>query len=217
MQEGILHVSEDNSTLVRFTTSASRALKPDTIRVRLEVTQRGATPAAAQSALNSRIRAAVDTAKAVAGIKVTISSPHTYEDWQNGGVSNKFAAQQSLALTTGDFDAALALAANLQASEPSLRLQEVTFSLSNEARNALNAELLKEAVAQADTIATTMRDAAGAASLTAIELSPNLDGNGRFGGARAMAASLESTSAPVAEPEDLEVTVLLTAVYRLLK
>ena len=53
--------------------------------------------------------------------------------------------------------------------------------------------------------------------MTAAELSPNLDGNGRFGGRAMAAAALESASAPVAEPKELQVTVSLTAVYRLLK
>lgn len=217
MQDGTLHIGEDNSTLVRFITSASRAMRPDTIRITLEVVNRGATLAAAQSATNRQLAAAVDTAKSTDGIKVTTGSPYAYEDRQNGGLWPS-AATQSLTLTSGDFETALALAGKLQAADPSLALKGMAFGLSDEARNALNAELLKEAVAQGNAIATTMKDATGAAGMTAVELSPNLDGNSRFGGrAVAMAQSLESASAPVAEPEDLEVSVSLTAVYRLFK
>jgi predicted secreted protein len=212
MTSDILHVSSDHATLVRLNVTASRHLAPDTFSISLQVTQCKHSPASAQEAVNRTIRTAVDTAKAVAGVTVTTGSPYAYEDRK---ASAMFTATQALTLTGSNCAVLLDLAGQLQRAEPTLALRGTHFSLSDLARNAQNAELLKEALVKADAIAATIKDATGATGMTAVELSPDLNGDDRFGGVQAMAASRENASAPVAEPEDLEVSLTLNAVYKL--
>jgi predicted secreted protein len=134
---------EDGTTVLHLSEFAERVLRQDrlTIQLRAEVT--GPDAARVQSEINRRMTAALERARAVAGVRAETRGYWVHQERpQNSPV--RWRGQQMLVLTSGDAAAALALAGELQ--QGGFVMSGMNFDVLPETARAVEDELTAEAL-----------------------------------------------------------------------
>jgi len=106
--------ADTEGTELHLTQQASRTMAPDRIRISLRIEASGSDPRALQAEINRRMAAALAKAKEAAGVTAETGAYTVYP--LDGKDRGRWRADQTLALSSADFGAALALAGDLQAA-----------------------------------------------------------------------------------------------------
>jgi predicted secreted protein len=135
---------EPARTRLVLSETASREVEQDTLVA--IVTARAAAAAAreAQAAVNRTMAAAIEQARAVAGVRAATGGYRVYQERDRDGQPTGWVAEQDLRLSGREAAPLLELAGALQ--ESGLKLNGLGYQLSAEARQTLEDELAIEAI-----------------------------------------------------------------------
>jgi len=147
----------DGFTTVTLVESAQRDVPRDRLKITLRVEEIGPDPAAVQAAVNRRVAAAVERARAVAGIRVETGGYWVGEEAARNAPT-RWRGNQTLTLITGNPSALLPLAGELQASGLLAAGQawELTPGAARQVEDELTAEALQRARQRAEFVAREM-------------------------------------------------------------
>lgn len=201
-----------NGTVVHLVERSERMVKRDRLVAELRVEADDPDPARLQAEINRRMAAALEVAKAVAGISLTTGSYGVYQQPVSPPTDRaqlRWHGAQSLQLRSTDAGALLALIGMLQ--QKGLVLSSLAYELTPEAARAMEDELTKEALARLRQRAGRIADDLG----MSIDRLRNLDVGNADGTqpiARPFAVRAAGAApAPVAEPGDVTVSLSVSA------
>jgi len=221
--------NEDGGTLMVLSAEARRTVTQDRVTATLSFEKQAKTAAEAQGAVN----AAMQAAKAVYAVPGVKAATGAYNVWKNYPADPQprpaatpeerekgafWQASQQLTLDSADRDTLLKLVGTLQ--RQGFAVQGLSFYLSREARDALKDELAVEALGTIRERAQLMARTLGMRDIryARIDLSgadaprPPMPMMARAMKAEAYAAD---AALPVAQPDDAEVAVTVTAEVKL--
>ncbi len=132
------------TTLV-LSETAAREVTQDTLVAVLTARAEAPAPRAAQATVNQTMTAAIERARAVAGVRAATGGYRVYQQYNNEGQPRGWLAEQDLRLTAREAAPLLELAGALQ--QDGLLLSGLEYQLSAEARRTVEDELALEAIA----------------------------------------------------------------------
>lgn len=128
---------------VELQADAQREVQNDLLNASLYVELNDASPAALANAVNKSVNEALRIAKEYKSVKVRSGGNQTYPVYAKGNILQGWRARAEIRIESRDFEASSALIGKLQAG---MQLGGLTFSVSPEARRALENELIAEAI-----------------------------------------------------------------------
>lgn len=148
--------AQAQETLLRLSESAERTVRADELHATLRATASGNSAAAVQQEVNRRMAAALERARAVAGVTVATGA---YWSWRSGERNQTWTASQELRLTATDAaPALLELVGALQAQ--GLVIGELAYQVSRplarRTRDAVTEEALAGLTARAERLAAAL-------------------------------------------------------------
>jgi uncharacterized protein len=201
----IAQPSDQQLTVLHVSQTAERNVLRDLLRIELRVEETGADPLAIQSAINSRMAAALDRAHKVQGVRVETGSYSVGEERPQSGPS-RWRGIQSLILTSKDADAALKLAGALQSD--GLLMSSIFYEASPETVRGAEEDLTTEALAALDRRAASIAENM---HLTVLRYRDLHVGNAETGGRPVPRFAAAAMAAPVAEPGEATIRVTIDA------
>jgi predicted secreted protein len=135
----------DGFTTLVLSESAQRDMRRDRVRVTLRAEEVGGDPAAVQAAINRRMTAALDRARAVPGLRVETGGYWVGEE-RRENAPVRWRGNQTMTLVASDPAPALALAGELQ--QAGMLAAGVGWELTPEALRKVEDELVGEALAR---------------------------------------------------------------------
>lgn len=192
-------VASDGSTTLTLTGKTERQVANDHMTARMTTEARAPEAAAAAATVNRNMEAALDRAAEQEGIEArTIGySTRAIHDSEDRSRINAWHVQQTLELTSGDFDRLGELVGTLQQHE--LTVSQIQFSLSPEARQAHREAMIEEAMEDLKEQARVIARSLGATHLRTLEVELPDDHYGGQQPMMAMRAMDESASQPALE------------------
>lgn len=194
--------------------AARSEVAQDTVQVTMAYETEAADAASVSAALNKVLKATLDDARGKTGITARNGGYQVYPSTDDKGKISAWRGRAEVVLESRDFDATSALTGTLGAR---MAVTGISFSLSEQARQAEEAKLLVEAAAAFRERAKNAVQAFGFADYTVSSLA--LSGSGVVSRPQPMmmrGASSMSKSAPVAlEGGQAEVTVSVTGTVNL--
>jgi predicted secreted protein len=194
--------------------AARSEVAQDTVQVTLSHETEGADAATVSAQLNKVLKETLDDARGKTGITARNGGYQVYPTTDDKGKISAWRGRAEVVLESRDFDATSALTGTLGAR---MAVSGISFSLSEQARQAEEARLLTQAAAAFRERAKNAAQAFGFTDYTIGNLT--LSGSGVVSPPRPMmmrAASAMSKSAPVAlEGGQAEVTVSVTGTVKL--
>lgn len=158
--------------VVSLQAAAHREVDNDTMRAVLFAEDEDVNATKLADRVNRAVNDAVRTAKAEPKVKVTTGGYQTYPVYDKTRIV-RWRARAELQLESREFRQLSELVGRLQGS---LKLAGISFSVSPEARHALEDELTREAIADFKRRAALVAESFDAASWTLREVSVNADG-----------------------------------------
>lgn len=143
---------------VELQAEAQREVQNDLLNATLYVELNDSSPAALANAMNKRINEALRVAKEHKGVRARSGGNHAFPVYTKGNVLQGWRGRAEIRIESRDFDAASALIGKLQSS---MQLGGMNFSVSPEARRAVENELIAEAIAAFKARADIVRNALG--------------------------------------------------------
>ncbi len=202
----------DGFTVVTLSESAQRDVPRDRLRVTLRAEEAGPDAAAVQSAINRRVAAAVERAKAVAGVRVETGGYWVNEERPKDAPA-RWRGNQTLVLSSGNPSAVLPLAGELQ--QAGLLAAGVTWELTPGAVRSVEDELTGEALQRLRFRAELVAREMGLAVARIAKISVGSAGRDRPPTPRPLAAAAAASPDPapslVAEAGEQTVTVSVQA------
>ena len=197
----------DGFTVVTLSESAQRDVPRDRLRVTLRAEEVGPDVASVQAAINRRIAAAVERAKAATGVRVETGGYWVNEERPKSGPA-RWRGNQTLVLSTGNPSAALPVAGELQ--QAGLLAAGVAWELTPGAVRQIEDELTTEALHRLRERAALV---AREMSLNVVRFNQLTVGQAAREGARPMAAAAGGSGdkAMIAEPSMQTVVVNVQA------
>ena len=192
------HAIAQSETRLRLSESASVAVAPDEVVASLRIEVRAATAAQAQALVNQRMAAALATARATSGIRVTTGQYAAHADRDKQEV----VAQQSLMLRGPD--AVVALVGQLQAEGLLLGhvSRQLTEATARQARDDATRLAIRAVQERGAAIARDLGLRVANLRDLFVEASPD---------AQPMMMSARAASEPVVTAEDITVSARVTA------
>lgn len=132
-----------NKTEVHLVQQAQKVMRRDRVRVELRAEAKGSSAGAVQNEVNGRMTTALRMAKGYSAVIVQTGSYSVYRR-SEARSSDTWYASQTVSLTSGDFEAALGLAGELQSS--GLVMAGMRFSVAPDSLKAAQRELTTEAL-----------------------------------------------------------------------
>jgi uncharacterized protein len=197
--------ADQQLTVLHLSQTAERSVLRDLLRIELRVEETGADPLAIQSAINSRMAAALDRAHKIQGVRVETGSYSVGEERPQSGPS-RWRGTQSLILTSKDADAALKLAGALQSD--GLLMSSLFYEASPETVRGAEEDLTAEALAALDRRAASVAENM---HLTVLRYRDLHVGNAETGGRPVPRFAAQAMAAPVAEPGEATIRVTIEA------
>jgi predicted secreted protein len=146
---------------VELQADAQREVQNDLLNATLYVELNDASPSVLANALNKRVNEALRVAKEHKGVRVRSGGNQTYPVYTRGNVLQGWRGRAEIRIESKDFEAASALIGKLQSG---MQLDGMHFSVSPEARRAVETELITEAIAAFKARADVVRGALGGKS-----------------------------------------------------
>ncbi|HUF81155.1 MAG TPA: SIMPL domain-containing protein [Burkholderiales bacterium] len=143
---------------VELQAEAQREVQNDLLNATLFVELNDASAAVLADRINKGINEALRAAKAYKGVRVRSGNSRTYPVYTRGNVLQGWRGRAEIRVESNDFDAASRLIGKLQ---PGMQVGGVHFSVSPEARRAVESELIAEAIAAFRARADIIRSALG--------------------------------------------------------
>jgi predicted secreted protein len=143
---------------VELQADAQREVQNDLVNATLYVELNDASPSALASALNKRVNEALRVAKEHKGVRVRSGANQAHPVYTRGNVLQGWRGRAEIRIESKDFEAASALIGKLQSG---MQLGGMHFSVSPEARRAVETELITEAIAAFKARADVVRTALG--------------------------------------------------------
>ena len=193
--------------VVELQSEAQREVPNDMLSASLYVELSNANAAALADAINTRVNEAMRVAKDYGNVRVRSGGNQTYPVYAKGNVLQGWRGRAEIRIESRQFEAASGLIGRLQSG---MQLANLSFSVSPEARQLAENELLTEAIAAFKARAEIVRAALGGRSYKIQRLSVNNSRNApppRFAMARALAAAAPEVAAPDLEGGVSQVTV----------
>lgn len=202
--------------VLNLSATEQQEVAQDTLNATLDFAVQGRDQVALQNQVNTALKKALDTAKAVEGVHVQTGYYQVYQVQNEPGVFSAdnpvWRAQQSLQLDSLDSVALLALIGELQGT--GLTVSNLYYSLSPARYEQVSAELTTQVLQTLQQRAENAGSALGKHSAALVEVS--LDGNANVPAtrevyamaARAMDMKMET---PSAEPGETTVSVTVSA------
>jgi predicted secreted protein len=144
--------------VVTLEASASAEIPTDTLTITLFTEEQGPDATQLAAKVNARLDQALAQAKNVAGVEARSGNYQTNALYDRANQITGWRTRAEITLQSRDFKAAGALAGRLQ---PAMKLSAMTFSLSREAREKAEGELLTEALGKYQRKAETIARALG--------------------------------------------------------
>ncbi|WP_454757310.1 SIMPL domain-containing protein [Cupriavidus campinensis] len=145
----------------------------DVVQLTLAAEQEGAEPSAISSALSARTQAVLAQAKRTSGVEAQSGGFTIHPSTDRNGRISTWRGRSEVILKSKDFAAVSKLAGELANQ---MQVQNVTFSLSREARQATEAKLAEQAVSAFRDKAQTSTKLFGYSNYTIREVSMNDSG-----------------------------------------
>jgi len=209
-QTTVTSADQDKTTTLHLQERAERMMPRDRLRAVLRVDATDADPVKLQGEINRRMAAALDRARAATGITVATGGYTVYQERPDPKAPPRWHGMQSLSLLGRDAAALLALTGSLQ--QDGLMVGALSYELSPEAARSVEDELTATALARLKERGARI---AQALNLTVERLRDLRVGNanGTQPIPRAMSAMKSDVAmpAPVAEPGEAEVSVMVDA------
>jgi len=136
--------AEPAGTRLVLSETATREVEQDTLVAIVTARAEAAAAREAQAEVNRAMTAAVEQARAVAGVRAATGGYRVYQERDRDGRPTAWIAEQDLSLTGREAAPLLELVGALQ--ERGLNLNGLSYQLSAEARRALEDELAIEAI-----------------------------------------------------------------------
>lgn len=191
---------------IELQAEAQREVHNDLLDASLFVELNDPNPASLANAMNKRVNQALRVARDDKGVRVRSGNNQTYPVYTKAGVLQGWRGRAEIRIEGRDFDAASGLIGQLQAG---MQLGNMSFSVSPEARRAMENELIAEVIGAFKARAEIVKTALAGRGYKLLRLNVASTRNApqpRFAVARMMASSQE-----VVAP-DLEVGVSLVIV-----
>lgn len=205
----------DSRTEIQLTQQATRTVPHDRLRAVLRVEVQGSSGQQVQGEINRRMAAALAKAKETAAIKAETGGYSAGRNY-DPKAAQPWTGSQTLSLTSGDFNAVLALAGELQNS--GMLMSGLQFFLAPEKLGTLQDEMTTEALAALKARAANVARDLG---MTVDAYRSIAVGNAETGFSPqprvAMMASAAKAAPPVAEAGDATVTLTVSATVLLAK
>jgi predicted secreted protein len=129
---------------VELQAEAQREVPNDLLNAILFVELNDASPAALADRINKSVNEALRAAKEYEGVRTRSGNSRTYPVYTRGNILQGWRGRAEIRVEGRDFDAASRLIGKLQ---PAMQLGGMHFSVSPEARRAVESELITEAIA----------------------------------------------------------------------
>ncbi len=197
--------AEQRMTVLHLSQTAERSVIRDLLRIELRVEETGADPRAVQTAINRRMAAALDRARQVQGVRVETGSYNVTEERPQNGTA-RWHGSQSMILTGKDADSILKLAGALQSD--GLSTSSLTYEVAPETVRGAEEDLTAEALAALDHRAASIADRM---HLAVVRFRDVRVGNAETGDRPAPRFAAMAMAAPVAEPGEATVRVMIEA------
>lgn len=146
----------DSPPRIQLTATAGQDAAQDSLQANLNASVRSVTAKAAQEEVNELMTQALNLARTYKDIEITTGAYSTYENQRD----RVWFANQRLILKSKDSEALLDLVGKLQ--ERNMKLQNLSFYLSRDAREQLTNTLLVEALSNAKARAQIIAKTVGA-------------------------------------------------------
>lgn len=150
--------AEEQRTRIMLNESAGREVEQDTLVATLAAHAEAGSPQDAQAQVNETMEQAIATAATVEGVRRSTGGYQVYQQFDREGQPRNWVAEQDLRLTTTEAAGLLDLVGELQ--DKGLLLRGLAYTLSREAREALEEELTSAAIervrARADSVAAAL-------------------------------------------------------------
>jgi predicted secreted protein len=167
------HSEVDARNRVSFRVEARREVANDWATARFSILAEGKDPAVVANSVNSQMKAALVKAKGTKDVEVRSGAYVTQPVYDNGRVV-RWRARQELRLESGEVDRLSKLIGTLQGE--SVSLSGIEFSVKSETRDALEDELIKEALAAFRARASLIAKGMNAADWSLVGLSVGRSG-----------------------------------------
>jgi predicted secreted protein len=167
------HSEVDARNRVSFRVEARREVANDWATARFSILAEGKDPAVVANSVNSQMKAALVKAKGTKDVEVRSGAYVTQPVYDNGRVV-RWRARQELRLESGEVDRLSKLIGTLQGE--SVSLSGIDFSVKSETRDALEDELIKEALAAFRARASLIAKGMNAADWSLVGLSVGRSG-----------------------------------------
>lgn len=167
------HSEVDARNRVSFRVEARREVANDWATARFSILAEGKDPAVVANSVNSQMTAALVKAKGTKDIEIRSGAYVTQPVYDNGRVV-RWRARQELRLESGDVDRLSKLIGTLQGE--SVSLSGIVFSVKSETRDALEGELINEALAAFRARASLIAKGMNAADWSLVGLSVGRSG-----------------------------------------
>lgn len=194
-------------TILHLTQSAERNVVRDRLRIELRIEKSGLNPEGVQSAINTRMAAALEAARQVKAVEVETGVYRVGEERPKQGAV-EWHGSQSLILTGTDASAMLTLAGKLQSD--GLVMSSLAYEISREAVRGAETDLTDEALAGLHRRTAAIADRLHLSVLRYRDLKVGNAESGpppiRYGALQAAAMA-----APVAAPGEATIRVTITA------
>ena len=177
--------------MVELQAEAQREVQNDQLDASLFVELNDPSPASLANALNKRVNEALRIATDVKGVRVRSGNNQTYPVYTKGSVLQGWRGRAEIRIESKDFEAASSLIGRLQAA---MQLGSMNFSVSPEARRAVENELIAEAIGAFKARADIVKAALAGRGYKLVSLNVGSTRNApqpRFAAARMMASSQE--------------------------
>jgi predicted secreted protein len=153
---------------VEFQAEAQREVQNDLLNATLYVELNDANAATLANALNKSVNDALRVAKEYKGVRVRSGDNRTFPVYSKANVLQGWRGRGEIRIESKDFEAASALIGKLQSS---MQLAGISFSVSPEARRAVEDQLTVEAIAAFKARAEVMRSALAGKGYKLVRLS----------------------------------------------
>jgi len=193
------------AAVLHLSQTAERTVMRDLLRIELRVEETGADARSVQPAINRRMAAALDRARQVQGVRVETGSYNVGEERPQNGPA-RWRGSQSLILTGKDADSMLKLAGALQSD--GLSTSSLGYDVSPETVRGAEEDLTAEALAALDHRAASI---AGFMHLAILRYRDLHVGNAETGGRPVPRFAAMAAAAPVAEPGEAVIRVMVEA------
>lgn len=198
---------------VQLTASATGRIDNDMVSATLYAQEDGGFPAELADKVNQKVKWGVETARQKPGIKVQTQSYNTQPVYRDNRITG-WRVSQSIVVESKDIAAVSELLGVLQSR---LNLQGMSFSVSPEAREVRENQLIAEALAAFEKRAKLVAESLKRQNYKLVELHVGSEGQApppRFA-ARAMMAEAAAVAAPAMEAGESKLTVTINGTVEL--